>query len=983
MIKECLEKENIKFLNLTELNKKEYITLLNKFLEKKAKLEGKDKVNKDELTENENVDFYNKLNEERLSKEIYTLKVKTAIEKKFKKLDVSLEDIEKLGGIQFLDKVVSILTYAKTDAKMEELFTQKEEYKDIPEEIKEKIKQLDNYNGIGMLSLSLIYKLNEEMLKGNDYEKSMSILGYSVNGFNDFKFKDKFPNIAQIEKRYYTQITNPNVKHVLVMLKKLYNTLLFRYGAPNKVHLELARDMSNDFSTRNKIKADQIKNFEEKNSISFEIFNNNKDLLSGRERLSNDDILRKRLYDEQKGICMYSGNIISPEIIFTNEVQVDHILPYSKSYDDSYSNKVLVLTDANQNKKNRTPYQWFISEGKDKWETFKKRVNASNVRESKKDKLLFMDNIDRDEFLERSFHATTYASRLALQIFKTLLNVDVDLDENEKIKDKVIPFKGTTTSYLRKFWGLNSLTHNYESDDFKRSESYIIDSLELKCDDKKTDIKSQLIVKAKNKYEDEIEAVIRVNANKKGEYSTIFDENLHAEIKNKLRFEKLRERYIGKYLFASKDKNEINSLEEAKMVYYVEQNEEMLYPMMAFNKAISILKAKVNKKNRSNHLHHALDAILLSVMNRSMQMRLTKFNQLLQQIDNGRIELYGENGEILDRKQVLDYMKEYVKYSNKGIAFEGIENDILELKNKKLRLPLPYDNFKDELKLIIFERLDILKENNEEKMKQYSKILDKYTNEEKSKITSLRPYRVQEVKCKGALHAETILGESKGKITKRVSLDKLDVKKLEKIFDKDGSQKEVYETLKKWFKDSKPSQYPILKNGKIIKKVKLEDDNKEKLIKLGYKRYAEMGQTLAEIRIYKKNNDGKFYFTGIGNHNVQQLKKGNKDFGITIWWGQGANKEYISYNELEQKGYEEYLILRSTEMVYIETKSGNIIANTVGFSSGRFEIRSILGDGIDLIESGVFNKIVGQYAITISTIKNIQKINMNILGEII
>ena len=983
MIKECLEKENIKFLNLTELNKKEYITLLNKFLEKKAKLEGKDKVNKDELTENENVDFYNKLNEERLSKEIYTLKVKTAIEKKFKKLDVSLEDIEKLGGIQFLDKVVSILTYAKTDAKMEELFTQKEEYKDIPEEIKEKIKQLDNYNGIGMLSLSLIYKLNEEMLKGNDYEKSMSILGYSVNGFNDFKFKDKFPNIAQIEKRYYTQITNPNVKHVLVMLKKLYNTLLFRYGAPNKVHLELARDMSNDFSTRNKIKADQIKNFEEKNSISFEIFNNNKDLLSGRERLSNDDILRKRLYDEQKGICMYSGNIISPEIIFTNEVQVDHILPYSKSYDDSYSNKVLVLTDANQNKKNRTPYQWFISEGKDKWETFKKRVNASNVRESKKDKLLFMDNIDRDEFLERSFHATTYASRLALQIFKTLLNVDVDLDENEKIKDKVIPFKGTTTSYLRKFWGLNSLTHNYESDDFKRSESYIIDSLELKCDDKKTDIKSQLIVKAKNKYEDEIEAVIRVNANKKGEYSTIFDENLHAEIKNKLRFEKLRERYIGKYLFASKDKNEINSLEEAKMVYYVEQNEEMLYPMMAFNKAISILKAKVNKKNRSNHLHHALDAILLSVMNRSMQMRLTKFNQLLQQIDNGRIELYGENGEILDRKQVLDYMKEYVKYSNKGIAFEGIENDILELKNKKLRLPLPYDNFKDELKLIIFERLDILKENNEEKMKQYSKILDKYTNEEKSKITSLRPYRVQEVKCKGALHAETILGESKGKITKRVSLDKLDVKKLEKIFDKDGSQKEVYETLKKWFKDSKPSQYPILKNGKIIKKVKLEDDNKEKLIKLGYKRYAEMGQTLAEIRIYKKNNDGKFYFTGIGNYNVQQLKKGNKDFGITIWWGQGANKEYISYNELEQKGYEEYLILRSTEMVYIETKSGNIIANTVGFSSGRFEIRSILGDGIDLIESGVFNKIVGQYAITISTIKNIQKINMNILGEII
>jgi hypothetical protein len=149
----------------------------------------------------------------------------------------------------------------------------------------------------------------------------------------------------------------------------------------------------------------------------------------------------------------------------------------------------------------------------------------------------------------------------------------------------------------------------------------------------------------------------------------------------------------------------------------------------------------------------------------------------------------------------------------------------------------------------------------------------------------MQPYRVLETKPKGALHAETLLGESKNQITKRISIDDLDKKKLEKLFDKDGSQKEVYNVLNKWL-DNKKKTEPILKNGKIIKKIKIVDGNKEKFIKLGHKRYAEMGQTLAEIRVFKKQDDSKYYFLSLGNYNLHQLKKGNKDFGVTIWWGQ-------------------------------------------------------------------------------------------------
>ena len=205
---------------------------------------------------------------------------------------------------------------------------------------------------------------------------------------------------------------------------------------------------------------------------------------------------------------------------------------------------------------------------------------------------------------------------------------------------------------------------------------------------------------------------------------------------------------------------------------------------------------------------------------------------------------------------------------------------------------------------------------------------------------------------------------------------------MEKLFDKDGSQKEVYNVLNKWL-DNKKKTEPILKNGKVIKKIKIVDGNKEKFIKLGHKRYAEMGQTLAEIRVFKKQDESKYYFLSLGNYNLHQLKKGNKDFGVTIWWGQGKSNEYLNYNDLEEKEYRYEMTLKSTEVVSLKLKEGENIVRIVGFGSGMLEVESIVGDGIDLVISGLSGKIKDRYQITISTIQEIKKIKMNIFGEVI
>ena len=239
---DILNDENVRILNVPQLEIKEYKKIKEKF--------------QGELTEDQIKELNNKLNTERHKISIFDLKNYKELLAQFKKNDITEDNIEELGGINLLDKVAELLTYAKTDKKLEEYHT-KDRYKDIPKEIIEKIKTFKTLNKTGNLSLNLVRKLNEKMLEGNDYEKSLSSLGHSIKPDDNW---DKFPTVAQIEEAFNTKITNPNVKHIMVILRKLYNTLLEKYGKPKKVHLELARDMANDFSTRIKIKKEQEKN---------------------------------------------------------------------------------------------------------------------------------------------------------------------------------------------------------------------------------------------------------------------------------------------------------------------------------------------------------------------------------------------------------------------------------------------------------------------------------------------------------------------------------------------------------------------------------------------------------------------------------------------------------------------------------------------------------------------------------------------------
>lgn len=322
-----LDLNEFEVMNLPTLTKTQYIKVLNDYLKSVG-----ENTKRDDLTEEQVEEFENKIKEERYKHKIG-------------KFEIYSEFSKKLGTkeIGILDSVGTILTFAKTDKKISE-YLEKEEYSNITDEIANKMKKeltiSKKVSGSGSLSLSLCRDLIKEFLKGNNYSTAMQNLGYNHSDLALELDEDEFPTILEIENKFNTVITSPNVKHVLVMVRKLYNAIYKKYGKPEYIRIELAREMNKTFSERNTIANEQLNNrvnrLTIKNKLA-KLYN-----VSDRDYFSNEDILRYQLFEEQNGICMYSGKEIDPAKLLTNQYQVDHIIPYSISYDDSYTNKVIL-----------------------------------------------------------------------------------------------------------------------------------------------------------------------------------------------------------------------------------------------------------------------------------------------------------------------------------------------------------------------------------------------------------------------------------------------------------------------------------------------------------------------------------------------------------------------------------------------------------------------------------------------------------------
>jgi CRISPR-associated endonuclease Csn1 len=258
-------------------------------------------------------------------------------------------------------------------------------------------------------------------------------------------------------------IPNPIVTTVLFQLRKIVNALIKEIGKPGKIMIEFARELKASKNIREEIIDEQAMNQNERERCTQRIreyHHWDEDV-----QVSSTDILKYRLWEQQKGFCPYSLIRIGIEKLLSTETEVDHILPYSMSLDNSMNNKIICFADENQAKGQNSPIDWLGETS----ERFRKITDAMekgmfDFDKSKKERFFIHNEEITEKYTpDRLLQDTSYIAREVRSYLKRLYMAS----EEEKC---VKTTKGVITAELRNIWGLNAILRGGELGPKKRDD---------------------------------------------------------------------------------------------------------------------------------------------------------------------------------------------------------------------------------------------------------------------------------------------------------------------------------------------------------------------------------------------------------------------------------------------------------------------------------------------------------------------------------
>lgn len=203
------------------------------------------------------------------------------------------------------------------------------------------------------------------------------------------------------------------------------------------------------------------------------------DKIRSKSKLTASDIKRYKLWLEQGYISPYTGKTIPLARLFTTDYQIEHIIPQSRFFDDSLSNKVICESEVNSLKDNQLALEFIknnkelkieLGQGRyvnllnpDAYVENVKKYFAGNRLKAKREKLL-LEEIP-EKFIQRQINDTRYISK----VVKTLLSNIVREDgEEESVAKNIVVSSGAITSRLKQDWGLNNVWNDLIAPRFER-----------------------------------------------------------------------------------------------------------------------------------------------------------------------------------------------------------------------------------------------------------------------------------------------------------------------------------------------------------------------------------------------------------------------------------------------------------------------------------------------------------------------------------
>lgn len=314
-------------------------------------------------------------------------------------------------------------------------------------------------------------------------------------------------------------LRNPIVEQVITESLRVVKDIWQNYGNGtkdffNEIHIELGREMKNPAEDRKRI-SDQVVENENTNlrikSLLSELKNDSTvanvrpyspvqqeilkiyedgvlssdieipdDILkiSKTAQPSNSELQRYKLWLEQKYRSPYTGEIIPLNKLFTTEYEIEHIIPQSRYFDDSFGNKVICEAAVNKLKDNQIGLEFIKNHhGETVQIGFGKSVKIFEVNDyedfvkthygksrSKRNKLL-MEDIP-EKMIERQINDTRYISKFISSILSNIVRSEKNDEGINSVN--IVPGNGKITSILKQDWGLNDVWNDLILPRFER-----------------------------------------------------------------------------------------------------------------------------------------------------------------------------------------------------------------------------------------------------------------------------------------------------------------------------------------------------------------------------------------------------------------------------------------------------------------------------------------------------------------------------------
>lgn len=363
----------------------------------------------------------------------------------------------------------------------------------LSREVAEKVEKIPLPDGhlrfCKMATLAIVEEMRKDVITYDEAVRRAPLLGGAGLDHSDFQAEDgvdtlpPYNRLSVLQRMIgngtgdsndpdllrYGRITNPTVHIALGQFRRVMNALIAEYGKPAQVVIEAARDMAKSAEELNRIESDIRKNTQRNDRWREEL--QKAGLLAEGARVG-DRFLRMRLWEEMgRGpadrLCPYTGQPIALHQLHSDEIEIDHILPFEETFDDSPANKTLCFRAANRRKGKLSPAD-AAAQHPDFFDLAAIVARTKHLPANKAWRFLpgAMQKWEETRgFEDRQLNATGYLARVVRAYAEALFP---KTDDEGKRRSHVWILPGRMTAMLRHRWGLNLGDHNQKSRDDHR-----------------------------------------------------------------------------------------------------------------------------------------------------------------------------------------------------------------------------------------------------------------------------------------------------------------------------------------------------------------------------------------------------------------------------------------------------------------------------------------------------------------------------------